>query len=257
MSDLGQTRSIQQHRSTGSSIAGDSERQRSGTQGNPQQQHAWSTSSSSGDNSVAGSRSLSEPISFAPAAALTAAGGDKSPLGRKGQPAGEQQQAPGSSANAGHGSSSSSKQSPDVIHPSRRRLQQSALCPEGCAPGMCVPGGVDPALGFKCQQCLNNLMVDKVRCAVVCCDSAQPPAGAVCALCSMCCGRSHGCSTPHVQSTKQPVHKNRLCKVQHPSMLLTGVCVRCCCAAVVLQATGKCACPAGRYSKNPNSCTDW
>jgi hypothetical protein len=89
-------------------------------------------------------------------------------LGRKGRPVGEQQQAPSSSS--GHaGSSGSSSRSPGVVHPSRRRLQQSALCPEGCAPGMCVPGGNDPALGFKCQQCLNNLMVDKVRCAVVCC----------------------------------------------------------------------------------------
>jgi hypothetical protein len=48
---------------------------------------------------------------------------------------------------------------------SRRHLQQSGsgTCPDGCAPGYCVPAGNDPALGFRCQMCRNNLVVDQVR----------------------------------------------------------------------------------------------
>lgn len=58
--------------------------------------------------------------------------------------------------------SSSGGGSTRAVQVSRRHLQQSGICPEGCALGFCVPAGNDPTAGFKCQQCLNNLVVDKV-----------------------------------------------------------------------------------------------
>jgi hypothetical protein len=61
----------------------------------------------------------------------------------------------------------------------------------------------------------------------------------------------HDCQVPHFAHFAQsaPATPN-----QSSQAVLT-----CCCADLLLfvQATGKCGCPAGRYSKTVNSCSDW